>query len=124
VKTRPADAAKADTETAAKTDASSTKNQPETTNPASASNASSGDQSFKTLVSPKRKKEPAPPKAAVPNPLENIHLVIELKDGSKIEKRMTEVVRFTVDRGILTVIMKDGSISRFNILDVSKTTIQ
>jgi hypothetical protein len=75
-------------------------------------------------VSPKRKKEPAPPKAAVPNPLENIHLVIELKDGSKIEKRMTEVVRFTVDRGILTVIMKDGSISRFNILDVSKTTIQ
>jgi len=124
VKTLPVEAAKADTETAAKTDASSTKNQPETTNPTSANKDNSDDQSFKTLVPPKRKRDAPPPKAAVPNPLENIHLVIELKDGSKIEKRMTEVVRFTVDRGILTVIMKDGSISRFNILDVSKTTIQ
>jgi hypothetical protein len=123
-KTQPAEVAKADTETTPKTVAPTTSPQPETNSPVSANNDKVDDEGLRTLVPPKKKKEPALPKPVVPNPLENIHLVIELKDGSKIERPMTEVVRFTVDRGILTVIMKDGSISRFNILDVSKTTIQ
>ena len=123
VKTQPGEAAKAEAETA-KADSPTTSTNPETNNTVSTKNDTSDDSGFKTLVPSKRKKDVASPKAAVPNPLENIHLVIELKDGSKIEKPMTEVVRFTVDRGILTVIIKDGSISRFNILDVSKTTIQ
>jgi hypothetical protein len=69
-------------------------------------------------------KTPPPPKTKAPDPLESIHLVILFKDGSKIEKPMSEVLRFSVDRGILTVISKDGTIGRYPILDVLKTTIE
>jgi hypothetical protein len=68
--------------------------------------------------------EKAPPKAKEPDPLENVHLVIELKDGKRIERKMSEVLRFTVDKGILTVISKDGSIERYSILDVARTVIE
>lgn len=64
-----------------------------------------------------------PPKAS-PDPLENVKLVILFKDGRMIERPMTEVLRFSVDRGQLTVISKNGTISRFSILDVAKVTIE
>ncbi|MEP6847575.1 MAG: hypothetical protein ABI999_01875 [Acidobacteriota bacterium] len=70
------------------------------------------------------RRTPKPPETSAPDPLENIHLVIEFKDGSRIQKAMTEVFRFTVDHGILTVIYKDGSIGRYPIVDVLKTTIE
>jgi hypothetical protein len=68
-----------------------------------------------------------PPKTtapAEPDPLEKVNLVIEFKDGTILERPMSEVFRFTVDKGILTVISKDGSIGRYSILDVAKLTIQ
>ena len=68
-----------------------------------------------------------PPKAttpAEPDPLEKVNLVIEFKDGTVLERPMSEVFRFTVDKGVLTVISKDGSIGRYSILDVAKLTIQ
>jgi hypothetical protein len=37
---------------------------------------------------------------------------------------MNEVLRFSVDKGVLTVISRDGSIGRYSILDVEKVTIQ
>jgi hypothetical protein len=46
------------------------------------------------------------------------------KDGTTIERPMSEVLRFTVDKGVLTVISKDGRIGRYSILDVAKVTIQ
>jgi hypothetical protein len=56
--------------------------------------------------------------------LKNVNLVILFKDGAKIERPMNEVLRFGVDRGILTVVSKDGSIGRYSILDISKMTIE
>jgi hypothetical protein len=56
--------------------------------------------------------------------LENIRLVVVLKDGAKIEKPMSEILRVGVDKGVLTVIAKDGTISRYSILDVAKMTIE
>ncbi len=56
--------------------------------------------------------------------LENIRLIVVLKDGAKIEKPMNEILRVGVDKGILTVIAKDGTISRYSILDVAKMTIE
>ncbi len=53
-----------------------------------------------------------------------MHLIILLKDGTRIERVMSEVVKVGVDRGILTVIGKDGSIVRYSILDVAKMTIE
>lgn len=63
-------------------------------------------------------------KASEPNPLENVRLIIELKDGTKIERVMSEVLRVGVDKGTLTLITKDGRISRYSILDVSRMTIE
>nr|AUN37318.1 hypothetical protein [uncultured bacterium] len=58
------------------------------------------------------------------DPLASIHLVVELKNGDVIERPMSEVLRFSVDRGILVVIGKDGKTTRHPILDVAKVTIQ
>lgn len=81
--------------------------------------------SFKTLTNSRRsraaKKPPAEPK---PDPLASINLVIQLKDGNTIEKKMNEVFKFSVDKGILTVILKDGSINKYPITDVAKVTIE
>jgi len=75
----------------------------------------------------KEPKKPAKPKSVKPLPpaaLENIRLVVLFKDGSKIERPMSEVLKFGVDKGILTVISKDGAIGRYSILDVTKITIE
>lgn len=67
-----------------------------------------------------------PPKAAAtePDPMASVNLVILFKDGAKIERPMSEVLRFTVDKGVLTVISKDGTTGRYSILDVARLTVQ
>jgi hypothetical protein len=69
----------------------------------------------------KKKTEKKPKK---PDPLENIKLIVLFKDGTKIERPISEVVRVSVDKGILTVITKDGLISRYSLLDVEEMTIK
>lgn len=64
------------------------------------------------------KAEPAP------NPLENIRLVVLLKDGGAIERPMSEVVKFGVEKGVLTIVNKNGTIARYSILEVAKVTIE
>jgi hypothetical protein len=65
------------------------------------------------------------PKPAAPNPLENVRLIILFKDGSTIERPMSEVSRVNVDnKGVLTIVSKDGTIGRYSILDVAKMTIE
>jgi len=56
--------------------------------------------------------------------LENIKLVVLFKDGAKIERPMNEVLRFGVDKGVLTIISKDGSIGRYSILDITKISVE
>lgn len=63
-------------------------------------------------------------KEKAPDPLASIMLVIEMKDGGVVEHPMNEVVRFSVDKGVLTVVTKDGKTTRFSILNVERTTIQ
>lgn len=67
------------------------------------------------------KKAKAP---AEPDPMANVRLVIRFKDGSTIERPMTEVFKFTVERAVLTVISKDGSIGRYQMVDVAGVTIE
>jgi hypothetical protein len=68
----------------------------------------------------KTKKE----KSAEPDPLANIRLIILFKDGAKIERPMSEVLKVGVDKGVLTIISKNGSIGRYSILDIAKMTIE
>ncbi len=56
--------------------------------------------------------------------LTNIHLIILFKDGTKIERPMSEILKVGVDKTILTVITKDGTIGRYSLLDVAKFTIE
>lgn len=64
------------------------------------------------------------PQAPAPDPMAGLNLTIRLKDGSTIERQMTTIYRFTVERAILTVINKDGKISRYNMIEVASVTIE
>lgn len=69
--------------------------------------------------------KPVAPRAAkAPDPMASIRLVVQLKAGDVIERPMNEVRKFSVDKGVLTVVGNDGSIVRYSILDVAKVTIQ
>ncbi len=59
-----------------------------------------------------------------PDPLENIHLVVLMKDGEKIDLPMSEVFRFSLNNGVLTIIKKDGKIERRAFLDIQKMTVE
>lgn len=56
--------------------------------------------------------------------LANIKLVVLFKNGTKIERPMDKILRFSVDNGVLTIISMDGSIGRYSIFDVERTTIE
>jgi hypothetical protein len=65
------------------------------------------------------------PKETPPNPLADVRLIVLFKDGTKIERPMSEVLRVNVDnKGMLTIVTKDGKIERHSILDVAKMTIE
>jgi hypothetical protein len=51
-------------------------------------------------------------------------LVIEFRNGSKIERPMSEVSRFSIDRGTLTVIDKSGRVGRYSMAEVRRVGIQ
>lgn len=73
---------------------------------------------------PRRAQSPGPPVEPKPDPLANVRLVIELKSGEVLERPLPEVLRFSVDKGVLVVIGKDGVIRRYPMVDVAKVTIQ
>jgi len=75
----------------------------------------------KAKPTPEKKTEIAP---VAPSELTNIRLVVDFKDGRKIERPMSEILKFGVDKGILTIIAKDGSIGRYSILDIAKITVE
>lgn len=64
-----------------------------------------------------------PPEKKV-DPLADVQLVIVFKDGARIERPLPEVFRFSVDRGVLTVVSKDGRIGKYKMVDVAKVTIE
>lgn len=74
-------------------------------------------------ATPKNKATPAAEESK-PDPLASIRLVVLLKDGTLIERPMSEIQRFSVDKGMLVVVAKDGSTVRHSILNVAKVTIE
>ena len=65
-----------------------------------------------------------PPTEPKPDPMAGIRLVVQFKDGNVVERPMTEVTKFIVDKGILTVTAKDGTTVKYSMLDVAKVTIE
>ena len=58
------------------------------------------------------------------DPMQGVNLVVYFKDGSRIDRPMTEVLRFSVERAILTIISKNGTIGRYNMIEVSRVSIE
>lgn len=56
--------------------------------------------------------------------LANIKLVVLFKNGTKLERPMDQVLRVSVDNGVLTIISMDGRIGRYSIFDIERTTIE
>lgn len=65
-----------------------------------------------------------PVEAAVPNPLANVFLRVEMKNGNRFEKRMTEVAAVNVINGRLTIVLTDGTRREIDILSVLRMTIE
>ena len=62
--------------------------------------------------------------AANGDPLAGIRLVIVLKNGKRIEKPMSDVLKFSLDKTGYTLIFKDGNIIRYQIANVSRVSIE
>jgi len=56
--------------------------------------------------------------------LRRIKLVLVLKSGEKIERRMNRVSSVNVFDGVLKVVGTDGTVEKFSILDIAKMTIE
>lgn len=76
-------------------------------------------------------KTPAPrtsaskvPIAPPADPMALLRLVVMFKDGTKIERPMTEVIRFGIENSVLTIVAKNGSIGRYNMASVTSVTVQ
>ncbi len=74
----------------------------------------------KTELKPPPKSTPSPE----PDPLANVRLIVLFKDGSRIERPMTEIIKLSIDKGILTIINKNGSIGRYKLTDIAKMTVE
>jgi len=78
----------------------------------------------KSTASSKRTERPKEEKTKEPDPMENVRLVIRFKNGSVIERPMTEVTRFSVERATLTVISKNGTTGRYSMIEVASVSIE
>ena len=111
--------------TESKTDAQAQAQSEETTSIEPSSIAKKAGRTDSAATSNAKEIENESPKAEKPaDPLANIHLVILFKNGSKIERPLTEVQRFSVDRGVLTVVSKNGTTGKYQMLEVTKVTIE
>lgn len=69
------------------------------------------------------KAEPAKPATQeLPGP--GAHLMIELKDGTKIDRPMSTVRRVVVEGGTIVVVLKTGKIDRIPMLTVARMAIE
>jgi len=53
-----------------------------------------------------------------------VRLTILFKDGNKIVRAMSDVLRFSMDNGILTVILKSGFIGRYSMAAIGKISVE
>ncbi|QYO62426.1 hypothetical protein [Leptolyngbya sp. 7M] len=58
------------------------------------------------------------------DPMAGFKLVVEFRDGSVMERPMKDVNRFQVDRGVLMVLNKNGTVARYSMTDVVRVSIE
>jgi hypothetical protein len=76
-----------------------------------------------TGAASEEKSEPAKPKAQdLPAP--GAHLIIESKDGTKIDRPMSTVRRVVVEGGVIVIVLKTGRIERVPMSTVNRMAIE
>ncbi len=56
--------------------------------------------------------------------LEKIELVVRFKDGKILKHSLSKVFSFNVNQGILTIVLYDGTVSRYSFLDIEKISME
>lgn len=91
------------------------------TPPASDTSKTKTPANLSRAKTPPKTPESETPKETPSNPLADLRLIVLFKDGTRMERPMSEISRVNVDnKGMLTIVTKDGKIERHSILDVSK----
>jgi hypothetical protein len=57
-------------------------------------------------------------------PLTGAHLIIESKDGTKIDRPMSSIRRVVVEGSMIVVVMKTGKIERIPMSTVARMAIE
>ncbi len=105
---------------------------PRTARPARAKTPARTPSRRQPATAAKKREEPAkttdaaaPPPATTPaEPAINPRLIIETRDGMRVERYMSEVRRVTVEKGLLIVITSDGKVERRPMTNVLRVTIE
>jgi hypothetical protein len=91
------------------------------------------DNTIKSVSKPASRRTTAAAAAAAPptsqkestaDATANVRLILELKNGERIERSMSEVFNVRIDKAQITVITKNGKVERYNLVDVQKMTIE
>lgn len=90
----------------------------EKTDSASDKGASKPKSSEKT----KPAERPRPVEVA-PEQLEDVFLIVNMKEGESLRYSMATVQRVSVDKGIVTILLKNGGIARLSLLDIEEIKI-
>ena len=77
----------------------------------------------KTAAASSEKSEPAKP-TTQELPLAGAHLIIESKDGTKIDRPMSTVRRLVVEGGMIVIVLKTGKIERIPMTTVARMAIE
>jgi hypothetical protein len=77
----------------------------------------------KTAAATPEKSEPAKP-ATQELPPPSAHLIIESKDGTKIDRPMSTVRRVVVEAGVIVIVLKTGKIERIPMSTVARMAIE
>ena len=82
-----------------------------------------GKMEEKPAAATPEKSEPAKP-AAQELPPPGAHLIIESKDGTKIDRPMSTVRRVVVEGGTIIIVLKTGKIERIPMSTVARMAIE
>lgn len=103
---------------------------PEAETPAAAKPAESSELAPKPKPAPRRgvkrsaKSRPAPKPVSEPAPESGPRLIIETKDGTRVDHFMSSVRRVTVENGQIVVVGNDGKVERLQMANVVRFSIE
>lgn len=68
--------------------------------------------------------ETVPPQPENPDPMANARLIIETRDGMRVERYMNTIRRVTVENGQIVVIARDGKVEKLPMTNVLRMSIE